>query len=169
MKNIFTSLFLITGIFSFGQKTDSANYKFPRNEIKVNALYPFVNGAEFSYERHLTNHSSIGTSVFFELENFGDSFMISPYYRYYFGKKVPNSGFFLEGNMMVSSSKNDFHNAISEKGNVMPGLGIQTGYKLHIKNNWFVEANAGVGFLIRNSNFEARELFRGGILLGKRF
>ena len=168
MKKTFI-LFLIAGSVNAFAQDQKLDYKFPRNEFKVNVFYPFVNGAELSYERHLTTKSSVGASVFLELDNFGDSFMFSPYYRRYFSRKTPNSGFFLEGNAMIAAPRNDFHNAISEKGNIMPGLGIQTGYKLQIKKDWFVEANAGTGFLIKNSSFDAKEIFRAGIMIGKRF
>lgn len=51
----------------------------------------------------------------------------------------------------------------------MPGLGVQAGYKLTIGKTWSMEANAGTGFLIKDSNFNMREVFRAGITIGKSF
>ena len=61
---------------------------------------------EATYERILNEKSSLGISTLYVFNNENSNedinFMLSPYYRRYFGKKTA-SGFFVEGFGMLSS------------------------------------------------------------------
>ena len=52
---------------------------------------------EVSYERIIDDESAFGTSLFLTAnDDISNKFMLTPYYRYYFGRK-PAAGFFAEG------------------------------------------------------------------------
>ncbi|MDO5608088.1 MAG: DUF3575 domain-containing protein [Capnocytophaga sp.] len=131
----------------------------PKNEIKINALYPFFAGAELVYERYLSADISVGTTVFAEYDPFR-SFTVSPFARYYTGKQA-NAGFFVEGNALVSQKNNQFYDLENDK--VAFGGGVALGYKYVTRSRWVFEANLGGG------NANSRFLMRAGLMVGRRF
>ena len=148
---------------SLYQKADSY---FPKNEIKVNVIYPFWGMAEISYERSLNAHSSVGMSVFTDFNSFKDSWFVSPYYRYYFGKK-PSSGLYLEGQtVFAKSSDKNLFSAESSDGKMLFGVGLGAGYKLVLPKGWLFDANVSAGTFV---NKGAGGYFRPGLSFGKRF
>lgn len=138
---------------------------FPKNEIKVNIVYPFWGMGEISYERSLGSHSSVGISAFMDFKESKNSFFISPYYRYYFGGM--SKGFYLEGQtIFAKSSDKNLFSAESENGKMIFGIGAGGGYKFVMKNNWFFDANITAGSLFSKEN---QLYFRPGLSFGKRF
>ncbi|TNJ44226.1 DUF3575 domain-containing protein [Tamlana fucoidanivorans] len=76
------------------------------NEINLNALALAIGGISVSYERTLAKNSGIGISTFIafdeDVKNDFFNYYVTPYYRFYLGKKYA-SGFFLEGFGMLNS------------------------------------------------------------------
>lgn len=87
-KNILAFLMLLCVISSYAQNDSIARNNYGKNEIKLNALFLLIGAFEPSYERNLTQESSIGMSVFipFDKENFDSdiNYYVSPYYRIFF-------------------------------------------------------------------------------------
>ena len=76
---------------------DSLPDNYPRNEIKLNALYTLFGVPEITYERVLNQFSSLGASVFYgAARNTNLGLGVFPFYRWYFGQKKPVCVFFLE-------------------------------------------------------------------------
>ena len=156
-----------------------------KNEFKVNAFYLLLGAAEFSYERVLTEESSVGISVggSFDKETFDYNYSVEPFYRYFFGRK-PAAGFFIEGFGSINSKdyryyNNNFdsflsRNVVEQKTHF--GLGIGLGGKFITKNNIVFEIGAGIG---RNltapsdnysyDGYNQKIMGRGGISVGYRF
>lgn len=146
-----------------------------KHELKVNALYLVLGLPEVSYEYIINEESAVGISAAFSVEeNMGLDFMMTPYYRIYFGKK-PAAGFFLEGNAAVFSEREVF--GIYDNGNYYEeedkafgaGLGLGIGAKFMTKSGWIGEILGGLGrnFIEKDRISEIYPRF--GITLGKRF
>jgi hypothetical protein len=61
------------------------------NELKLNAVIAILGSFEVSYERTLTDDSSIGVSFLIPYDNELDSdlnYYLSPYYRIFFGENT---------------------------------------------------------------------------------
>nr|WP_321221747.1 DUF3575 domain-containing protein [uncultured Psychroserpens sp.] len=136
------------------------------NEIKLNAVFLLIGALEPSYERNLSESSSVGISALIplDIENLDTdlNYYVSPYYRVFFGKKYA-AGFFIEGFGMVSSydERNSFFTGnefdptlVTEENtftNVAVGFGL--GGKWVTKSGFVFELNAGFGRnIINNSN-----------------
>lgn len=141
-------LFCYTG---FGQEKKEVS-DFKKNEIKINALYLVLGAFDLTYERAINDESSFGTSVTFLVDKEADistAFAISPYYRFYFGKK-PVSGFYMEGFSLYQSVKRDNYyyydgdTYVDEKVQAF-ALGIGLGGKWYTKRNVMFEIGAGIG------------------------
>lgn len=175
-KNILLLTLLISSIM-MGQ-----NEK--KNELKLNAFNLIVLSAiDITYERILTEESTIGTSIYIysgsNQDDIGDlykSFSITPYYRNYFSKNYAK-GFFVEAFAMVSSRKKfqylfDSIDVPQKETNF--SMGIAVGGKWVTKKGFLVEISAGIGRnLFQNSEDEYYDetpiVGRGGISIGKRF
>ena len=168
MKQIFTiaASMMVASMYSQTTKQEKiADSYFPKNEIKVNIIYPIWGMGEISYERSLSKHSSVGISAFMDFKEAKNSFFVTPHYRYYFAET--GKGFYLEGQSIIgkSNDKNLF-SAESANGKMIFGIGGGGGYKLVMKNNWFFDANVTVGsFLNENKDL----YFKPGLSFGKRF
>ena len=145
------SLFCIKG---FSQK-EKESLDFKKNEVKINALYLVLGAFEGTYERAINDESSFGTSLTFLLDSadsdINTAFAVSPYYRFYFGKK-PVSGFFMEGFSLYQSVNRDgYYYDNSGSGYVADekvkafALGLGLGGKWCTKRNVMFEIGAGVG------------------------
>jgi hypothetical protein len=95
MKRTLFLLFLVGALLSAqsqqveSQISTSGPYE-KHNEIKINGLYFVLGAFDLIYERNLSEESSLGISVFLPFdENVRDEiqYYISPYYRFFFGKK----------------------------------------------------------------------------------
>lgn len=75
-------------------------YIFQKNGISLNASSLLYQGLAVTYERGIQPEIGVGLSsllfVYQKIKDEGQNFHITPYARYYFGKK-PLGGFFVEG------------------------------------------------------------------------
>lgn len=157
-------LILLFAIFSVitlnAQETEKPVSK---NEVKLNLGYLLLGLPELSYERILNDDSSVGMSVAFSIDSDVDiNYMLTPYYRFFFGKK-PSAGFFIEANGAVFSEE------YYSKNEVGAGLGVALGGKFISKNNWTGELLLGAGRTLANSKNTSEAYPRIGVTIGKRF
>lgn len=168
MKKIFTIAVSMATLSVYSQTTNQEKIidsYFPKNEIKVNIVYPFWGMGEISYERSLSTHSSIGISAFMDFKEAKKSYFISPYYRYYFGEA--SKGFYLEGQTIFAKSNDkNLFSAESANGKMLFGIGAGGGYKFVMKNNWFFDANVTAGSFL---NKDKDVYFKPSLSFGKRF
>jgi hypothetical protein len=163
--------------FTIGYSQESPKTDFPKNEIKGNALLLVAGALEVTYERIINEESGVGISLFVPYDNEIDTkFSLTPYYRFYFGKKTA-AGFFAEGFGMIDSytqeaSDGDFFTTYvgPEKNITDFALGFGLGGKWITRKGFVFEINAGIGRNLFNSNGTDHEFVgRGGITLGYRF
>jgi hypothetical protein len=177
MKKLLILLYLCTVTYSYCQETSKVD--FPKNEIKGNALFLVLGAVEVTYERLLNEDSGLGVSLFFANKEDSDTnFILTPYYRAYFGEK-PSAGFFVEGFSMINSgnygSYSVYNSITGIYDEVFPrkrftdfALGFGLGSKWIHRKGFIFEINAGIGRnLLNNSSPEV--VGRGGITLGYRF
>lgn len=161
-------------LFAFGYSQEKEKITFPKNEIKGNALFLVLGAFEGTYERILSEESSFGTSVYIAItDDFATNFALTPYYRFYFGKK-PAAGFFVEGFGSLNSYESYYYSNNWSSTNIENrtdfALGFGLGSKWITKSGFLFEINAGVGRNLFNSNDTDYEIVgRGGITLGYRF
>ena len=176
MKLLTTSLIaLLISVSAFAQQS------FPRNEIQVNLgstilfLYP-----EISYERILTEDTSIGVSIGFGgTEYFSQNFNFTPFFRWFLSgnresASIPGAGFFIEANSSfysrngVSSRFDRDENTVyldNVQNAFAAGIGLAIGWKHVTQNNWVGEFMLGGGRnLVDNGAYP-----RIGISIGRRF
>lgn len=169
-------LFCLT-IFTFGYSQDKETTNFNKNEIKGNALFLVAGALEVTYEKLLNQESGVGVSLFLAItDDFDTNFALTPYYRFYFGKK-PAAGFFVEGFGSLNSyddsiytGENGYYNYYKDISRTDFALGFGLGSKWITKSGFLFEINAGVGRNLFNSSVTGHEIVgRGGIILGYRF
>lgn len=175
MKKIILLVVLSLGLNSFAQEQEIPDFK--RNELKGNAAYLLAGIFEGTYERLLNDESGLGISAAFSLANDSDlKFAITPYYRFYFGKK-PAAGFFAEGFGMLNQV-DDFvyENSNDSSGEVKTitdfAFGLGAGSKWISRRGVIFEISAGVGrnlFSEYNDNRDYEFIGRGSITIGYRF
>ncbi len=179
MKKTFLLLIILFAFYSVrAQNETDANPYQKNNEIKINLIAPLLGAVEAGYERHLNRHSSLGISAFFvydDTKNEDMNYYVSPYYRYYFGKKYA-SGFFAEGfGMFTSTDGKKIYSAdrltFTENKEVSDvALGAGLGYKLVTKKGLVFEANAGYGKLLFNADKTDHDVVaKFGLNIGYRF
>jgi hypothetical protein len=158
-----------------------------KNEFRVDPFYMVFAGAlNVNYERIINEESGAGIS--FLISNGKDintTFSVSPYYRFYFGKKTA-AGFFFEGFAMYSSFKaNEIINQNNNTGIIFYGtqikevtksdfaIGFGLGGKWITRKGVIFELNTGIG---RNlfgdyDKYESGTQItgKGGISIGYRF
>lgn len=178
MKKLFVLLCLSSSFFGFSQEKEITDFK--KNEIKLNVAFLVAGGFEGTFERIINEESAFGVSLFFPIiEDIEPNFSLTPYYRYYFGKK-PAAGFFAEGFGMLNSydsyvyNNNSYDPYISYNSSIETrtdfALGFGLGSKWVTKKGFVFEINAGVGRNLFNSNDTDYEIVgRGGISFGYRF
>jgi len=175
MKKLLLLLSLSLLTFSYSQETQKVD--FAKNEIKGNALMLVAGAFEVTYERILNEESAVGVSLFVPYDNDIDvNFSLTPYYRFYFGKK-PSAGFFVEGFGMLNSyddtiytNENNYNSTYEDVTRTDFALGFGLGSKWVTKRGFVFEINAGVGRNLFNSSDTDFEIVgRGGITLGYRF
>ena len=127
---------------------------------------------ELSYERLISDNSSVGASVAFSLDKKEDMDLrlsFTPYYRMFFGQKKA-AGFFIEANSIVINYVDTIYfDGTSSKYETRTGfgLGAAAGAKFLTKNNLIGEVYGGVGRVFGDNSLGAYPRF--GITLGKRF
>jgi len=166
MKKIFFALLLVCiATQSFSQDEQS---KASKHEIKLNAVLTLAGIPEVSYEYLINEESSMGVSVLFALDDYAYDFALTPYYRFYFGKK-PAAGFFVEGFGMLNIGEGDSYDG----SNFSPtetdfALGLALGAKFLTKNEFIFEIYFGAGRNLFNDN-SIDAVPRVGLSIGKRF
>lgn len=145
------------------------------NELKINGLYLIMGAFDITYERTLNEESGIGISLMKSFDNdINVNYYVSPYYRFYFGKKYA-AGFFIEGfGMLNSYEKTNFFIDTNEEENITDfALGIGLGGKWVTKSGFVGELNLGFGrnlFNTDDDDFNIEEIVgKVGITLGYRF
>ena len=185
MKKLFIVLCFSSFLLSFSQEKDIPNFN--KNEIKGNALFLVIGSPEFTYERLLNEESGVGITLGFALDQqFETKFSLSPYYRFYFGKK-PAAGFFVEGfGMFNSITIEDYTYSSSNypygstyntyvKGESYSdfAVGFGIGSKWVTKKGFLFEINAGVGRNLINSEkndfYDHTYVGKFGLTMGYRF
>ena len=175
MKKILLLAVVLISFSSFAQQKDSLVFK--KHEIKGNALLLVTGTFEATYEYLVNDESGFGISASVGLIDEVDlNFAITPYYRFYFGKK-PAAGFFAEGFGMLNqvedivfTSQNNFNGEIKTITDFAFGIGV--GSKWISKRGVLFEISAGVGrnlFSEYNSDRDYQFIGRGGITVGYRF
>ncbi len=171
MKKKLLSIFSLFTFLVYSQKEGN-------HEIKLNLVYTFDKLPEVSYEYILNNHNAIGLSLAFPIAesiNQPVRFMLTPYYRVYFGKEKAK-GFFIEANTTYLKQENHVVYFISNlpAGEVISstnfGFGAAIGVKFLNKKGYIGELYGGFGHLFGDIDELIDDLYpRIGISLGKRF
>lgn len=178
----YTFLLFALSFAAFTNAQDNSTITFKKNELKINGLSLVNGGFDISYEHLLSDESGLGVSVLIPFDSDDAiidnlNFYISPYYRFYFGKK-PAGGFFLEGFGLFNSIDRTFTDLTPGQVDGFPitrevnevdfALGIGLGGKWITRKGFVGEINFGLGRNLFNDNLED---FVGkiGISLGYRF
>lgn len=188
MKKIllFISVMFCITILS-AQETEQRDLLFRKNEVKLNLpITIFASFAEASYERILSEDTSIGASMGVTLDSgdtFGYKYQFSPYFRWFFGGNNESArkyaaGFFLEANTalfgydniekfyLYNETTGTYHKFKDDR--VGFGLGTGFGWKYVSNRNWVGEILVGVGKNIAEK--DGMKVYpRVGIYIGKRF
>jgi hypothetical protein len=175
MKNYFLTTLILFSIFSIQAQDNNDDTQQNFNEVKFNGLYLVLGAIDVTYERTLSEESGVGISLFLPFDediNADINYYISPYYRFYFGKKYA-VGFFLEGFSLLSSTKEysvSFDDAIFTEDNVTDfALGIGFGGKWVTNKGFIGELNLGVGRNLFNNDTVDDFVGKLAITLGYRF
>lgn len=145
------------------------------NEIRLNAGYLLAGIPEISYERILSDETAVGVSIVVVVDtSINYNFGITPYGRFYFGKKRA-AGFFLEANSAIYSAESDgdlYINGLrveSGGSKLGFGFGLGLGGKFLTKGGWVGELLVGVGRNFLNKEEIDEAYPRLGISIGRRF
>ncbi len=155
-------LFLLCKIVYAQEPITDLEYK---NEIKLHALYLVAGAIEIEYEHLRNTKTAFGIALtvpYRNLDEEGIDYLVTPYYRRYFGKKNDASGFFIEA----------FGMYVSGNGNYDIVLGPSIGGKFVFRKNYLAELNFGLGAILTTNNvsdFYLPIFPRLGIKIGKRF
>lgn len=190
MKKFIGFTLLLISYLGFAQETETkttteVTEELKKNELKVNALMLVVGMPEFTYERLLNEESGVGVSVAFALiDEIETKFTLSPYYRFYFGKK-PAAGFFVEGFGMLNlidvedelyyeyDNETDTYTTLEGDKYLDFALGFGIGAKWMTKSGFLFEINSGIGRNLfnndKNDYYDHTFVGKGGIILGYRF
>ena len=171
MKKIFLILWCISFVSIQAQEQSESDVYSGNHELKINGLFLVVGAFDVTYEYLLNEESGIGISVFLPYDSdIKDDiqYYISPYYRFYFGKKYA-AGFFLEGFGMLNSIEPDlFSNTDDFETDFALGIGL--GGKWVTKGGFVGELSLGVGRNLFNTDkTDIDFVSKLGITLGYRF
>jgi len=159
---------------------DEPDVSLRNSELKLNALYLIIGALELEYEYILNEESAVGITALVPIDDDIDdiNYFISPYYRWYFGKKRA-AGFFVEGFGMLNSVDDEV--SFFEQGSDFPvfrseritdfALGVGLGAKFITKRNFIAEISLGIGRNLFDSedNRDFEIVGKGGIKIGYRF
>lgn len=175
---VFVMLFAVMASQAQNDSIKSANLG--KNEVKLNAIFLLLGAFEASYERNLSESSSMGISTLipFDRDNLDTdlNYYVSPYYRIFFGKKYA-AGFFLEGFGMLNSLRNSYiiygedYFYYEEENTTDFALGFGLGGKWVTKGGFVFEVNGGFGRNLFNAHNDGGATFVGkfGFNVGYRF
>lgn len=180
MKKIIIAVLVFSSIVtSNAQEQETSNTSdieyFGKHEVKINAIMLVIGAVEVGYEYLLNEASGLGVNAFAAYDDDVKDeieYYISPYYRYYFGKKYAG-GFFLEGFGMFNRINRDIDFLFDDNvDNFVTdfALGIGLGGKWITKGGFFGEVNYGIGRnLFNNAESELDYVPKFGINVGYRF
>ncbi len=163
ITKVFAFFMLLCVFTSYGQNDSIPRNNFGKNEFKLNAIFLLLGAFEPSYERNLSEESSVGISVLIPFDrddiDMNLNYYVSPYYRLFFGKKYAG-GFFLEGFGMLNSIDNrigyfdiNSNYVTQEETSTNFALGFGLGGKWMTTGGFIFEVNGGFGRnLIRGNN-----------------
>lgn len=163
--------------FGYSQEKKQDNALLRKNELKLNAAAMILGVFEVTYERIIDEESAFGTSLFLYADDeIATKFRLTPYYRYYFGRK-PASGFFAEGFASINTYENTTMTYNSNMGynyktenNTDFAIGNGVGGKWITKKGVIFEIYGGVGRNLLNSdNSDFQVIGRAAISVGYRF
>jgi hypothetical protein len=148
----------------------------PKNELKFNVLYLLLVNPEFTFERAISRHNSVGLSISQGLSSndlaLGYSF--TPFTRLYFGERKRVNGLFFEGNCSLFE-KTPLHlvNGGSYIARYLQmGVGMGVGYKYTLKQKTTFEVLCGLGRVLATDDpYKNNHLFypRLGVTVGRKF
>ncbi len=172
-------LFAFFTVNSQNQNDTIRNSNEKKNEVKLNAYFTALGLFEATYERNLNKKSSLGITGLYAFSQKNDedtNFLISPFYRRYFGKKYA-SGFFVEGFGTFGSTDGkqltDINGNITlnEGSDVLDlSLGLSIGGKWVTKSGIIFEVLVGMGANLFNSDKTDHDVInRRAISIGYRF
>lgn len=192
MKKILLTLSLLLAATSiFAQQSKKQNNEIQKqadsigqggnNEIKLNLLNTVIGLAEINYERLINDNQGLGLAVAISVideNSYGENFnyIISPYYRVYFGKHKAN-GFFVEANTSILSvnevrysynPQNYSSTRLDDVSKTNVGIGVAAGFKFLTRNGILGEVFLGGGRVLGKNTYNDG-FPRIGISLGKRF
>lgn len=170
---------IILGIclsFLAGNINAQETEKVSKNDLVIDPILliavPVIN---VSYERIINQNMGVGINGFFTLNDVDDIQQISPYFRYYLGRRYA-SGFFLEGFIPVTSdltsryelrpdpvTLDTYYQYTGEEKRTTVGIGFGIGGKWAIKNRLILEASGGIARRIINE----QNPYDGSSLTGK--
>lgn len=182
MKGIFLIIAIPFAFFTVNgqnQKDTISGLYEKKNEVKLNAYFTALGLFEATYERNLNRTSSIGITGLYPFSQKNDedtNFLISPFYRRYFGKKYA-SGFFIEGFGTFGSTDGkqltdmDGNLTLNEGPDVLDfSLGLSIGSKWVTKSGISFEVMVGLGLHLFNSNkTDHNSVNRRALSIGYRF
>ena len=139
-----------------------------RNEVSLNVLNVLVFGAmDFSYERIITDHSSLSVEIFSKVFNknegedvdfskaYSKSFSITPKFKYFLDEELTASGLYAEVFGMFSNGKNrkEVDRVDPETGDNVTveldftdlALGVGVGGKFVAKQGFLIDVSFGLG------------------------
>lgn len=183
-KLLFITAFLLVSFQTFAQeestsevinKKDNAN---GNNEIKLNVVYLLAGIPEIGYEYLINSESGVGLDLMFAIDSDVEfKFALTPYYRFYFGKKKA-AGFFAEGFGMLNVINYEYDYYSYDYDGIMEydanesvtdfALGVAVGGKFLTNSGFIFEIYGGVGRNLFNNNTDDF-VPRFGITFGKRF
>ncbi|MEM6517535.1 MAG: DUF3575 domain-containing protein, partial [Bacteroidota bacterium] len=172
-------------LFAFqltAQENSSDTVKVKSNELKINGLYLVLGAFDITYERLLNEETGAGIDIFIPFDdevNDDINFYLSPYYRFYFGKKHA-AGFFVEGFGLLSSNNIErinpltgfdpsIDNSIIEETTTDFALGIGIGGKWITDSGFVGELDLGIGRNLTNNEFNEDLIGKVSIVVGYRF
>lgn len=179
-KHILILLMLFTVAVVQAQNDTIPDGNFGKNEFKLNAPLLLAGILEPSYERNLTEETSVGISFLVVIDknlNADLNYYIAPYYRIFFGKKYA-AGFFLEGFGMLNSIdrtedyyEGNYNYRLEEKEVTDFALGFGLGGKWMTTGGFVFEVNGGIGRNLFNNGNDRDYTIVGkiGFNLGYRF
>ncbi|SFR55155.1 Protein of unknown function [Robiginitalea myxolifaciens] len=176
---IIATLFALNTGVAQNQKDTLGEPHEKKNEVKLNVYFTALGLFEATYERNLNRKSSVGITglyVFNQNRDEDTNFLISPFYRRYFGKKYA-SGFFLEGFGTFGSTDGkqltdmDGNLTLNEGPDVLDfSLGFGFGSKWVTKSGITFEVMVGLGLHLFNSHkTDHNSVNRRALSIGYRF
>lgn len=184
-KLLFITVFLFVGFQAFAQEEitsevkNKKDYANGNNEIKLNVAYLLAGIPEIGYEYLINEESGVGLDIMFAVDNDIEfKFALTPYYRFYFGKKKA-AGFYAEGFGMLNVIDYEYdyyYYGIDDTSMVYENddsvtdfaLGVAVGGKFLTNSGFIFQIYGGVGRNLFNNNTD-NFVPRFGITFGKRF